>query len=148
MKVILLEDVKKLGKVGDVVEVSDGYARNFLIPRGLGEQADKGKIRALQEKAKVEERRQEKERQEATAIAESLEARAITIKVKTGEQGRLYGSITSMDIANAIEKEFGVSVDKKKVEISEPIKALGSYSVSVRLFPGIITSMKVNVVSD
>ncbi len=148
MKVILLEDVKKLGKAGDVVEVSDGYARNYLIPRGLAEQADKGKIRALQEKARVEERRQEKEREEAMAIAESLKERAITVKVKTGEQGRLYGSITSMDIADAIEKEFGVSVDKKKVEISEPIKALGSYSVSVRLFPGIISNVKVNVVAD
>lgn len=148
MKVILLEDVKKLGKAGDVVEVSDGYARNYLIPRGLAEKADKGKIRALQEKARVEERRQEKEREEAMAIAESLKERAITVKVKTGEQGRLYGSITSMDIADAIEKEFGVSVDKKKVEISEPIKALGSYSVSVRLFPGIISNVKVNVVAD
>lgn len=147
MKVILLQDVKKLGKVGDLVEVADGYGRNFLIPKGMAILADEGKLKAIQEKVRVEKRRRDKELREAEEAAKSLGTSAVTLQVKTGEQGRLYGSITAKDVADAIERELGISVDKKKIEISEPIKSLGTYRIPVKLFPGISSEITVNVVS-
>jgi large subunit ribosomal protein L9 len=145
MKVILLESVNKLGKAGELVEVSDGYARNFLFPRGLAEPADEGKIRALQDRAKAEKKRQERAREEAEKAARTLKEKTVELRVKTGEQGRLYGSITAKDVADAIEKDLGVNIDKKRVELPSPIRALGVHKVSIKLFPGVTTEISVHV---
>jgi large subunit ribosomal protein L9 len=148
VKVILLENVNKLGKTGELVEVSQGYARNFLFPKGLAEPADEGKIKVLKEKAKAEKKRKAKAEQDAEKTAKQLSNKTVVISVKTGEQGRLYGSITSKDVADAIEKDLGIKIDKKKVELSAPIRALGTYNVSIKLFPGISSDLSIKIVAE
>ncbi|BCB96725.1 50S ribosomal protein L9 [Dissulfurispira thermophila] len=147
MQVILKENVKDLGHIGEVVNVKDGYARNFLIPRGLAVEANPKNIKAMEhEKRKIQELAKK-----AKASAEELSARiyqtAITIKVKTGEEDRLFGSVTAIDIADALKKE-GIDVDRKKIVIDEPIKRLGDYTVSVKIHPDVTAQLNVKVVSE
>lgn len=147
MKVILQQDVNKLGKKGDIVEVAEGYGRNYLLPRGLAVLASEGK---LKEAALVKERRARKEERalrEARGLAEKLHGLSVTITSRAGEGGKLYGAVTSRDIAQALERLLGKMVDKRKVGLSEPIKMLGSYSVTIRLYPGIQAEIDVNVVA-
>ncbi|AZR74268.1 50S ribosomal protein L9 [Anoxybacter fermentans] len=145
MKVILLKNVKGVGKEGEVVEVADGYGRNFLIPRGLAKEATEGNLADLKHKKKVEKKKQEKELKEAQDLKARMEKNVFEIKVKAGENGRLFGSVTSSDIAKALKKE-GFNVDKRKIELKENIKELGMHKVDVKLHREVTATLKVKVV--
>ncbi len=145
MKVILQADVKGTGKKGQVFEVADGYARNFLFPKKLAIEATTGNIQDITHKKALEDRRKGKEKENAVELAEKLNALLIEVKTKTGEGGRLFGSVTSKEIADALKKQHGVEVDKRKLELKEPIKALGNYEVQVKVYPDVIATLKVHV---
>ncbi|MGI5902397.1 MAG: 50S ribosomal protein L9 [Desulfitobacteriia bacterium] len=145
MKVILIEDVKNLGTRGDVCKVQAGYARNFLIPRGLAVEATKRNMQDLAQKQKQEELQRQKEKEAALEIAEKIKSLKVVIKVKTGEKGRLFGSVTNKEIAEVLDKEYQVKLDRRKIEIKEPIKALGEYEVMVRLHPEVTAMVIVAV---
>jgi len=147
MKVILQVDIKALGQKGQVREVSDGYARNYLFPKGLAVEASAGNVQDLAHKKAVEERRKEKEKQEVLALAAKLNALNIQIAVKTGEGGRLFGSVTSKEIAAELKNSCGIEIDKRKLELKESIKNLGDYLVTVKLHPEVNAQIKVHIVS-
>ncbi len=147
MKLILQEDVKSLGKMGDVVNVADGYARNYLIPRKLGVEANVKNIKALEhEKRRIEEKGK-KIRHDAQGLAERLSATEITLSAKAGEEEKLFGSITSMDIAEALKKE-GFDIEKKKILLEEPIKRLGAYSVGIKIHHDVTAQVQVKVIAE
>lgn len=147
MQVILKEDVKDLGRIGDIVEVKDGYARNFLIPRGLAVEANPKNIKALEhEKRKIQEAAK-KLKSSAEDLKSRMEGKTIIIKAKAGEEDKLFGSVTAMDIAEALKKE-GIDVDKKRIIIDEPIKRLGSYNVTVKIHPEISAQLIIQVVQE
>ncbi len=147
MQVILKEDVKSLGKMGDIVNVKDGYARNYLIPKGIAVIADTRNIKALEhEKRKIQEAAR-RARASAEELASRLSSVKIVIGAKAGEEGKLFGSITAMDIADALKKE-GFDIDKKKISLGEPIKRIGSYSVSIKVHPDVSSQINVDVVSQ
>jgi len=145
VKVILTQDVKNLGKKGEVVKVADGYARNYLIPRGLAEEATDSRLKNLKQKQKAKARKKQKELEEAREKAKELEGRVVTIKTKAGEKGKLFGSVTSRDVAEAVKKEFGLDVDKRKIELGDPIKSLGRYTVGIKLYPDVTAEIIVAV---
>ncbi|OLN33994.1 50S ribosomal protein L9 [Desulfosporosinus metallidurans] len=145
MKVILQADVKGTGKKGQVYEVADGYARNFLFPKKLAIEATTGNIQDISHKKAVEDRRKVKEKEDALELAGKLNALQIEVKTKTGEGGRLFGSVTSKEIAAALKKQHGVEVDKRKLDLKEPIKALGSYEVHVKVHPEVNAKLQVHV---
>ncbi len=147
MKVILRQDFEQLGRVGDVVEVKEGYARNYLIPRNIAYQATESSVRQLEEEKKQHARRLEKEKRTSEKLAVELEKISITIQMKVGEEDKLFGSVTSQMIADAL-KEKGFTVDKRQVELADSIKALGIYNVDVRLPAGINGKVKVWVVRE
>ncbi|WEG12807.1 50S ribosomal protein L9 [Pullulanibacillus sp. KACC 23026] len=144
MKVIFLQDVKGKGKQGEVKEVSEGYARNYLIPRNLVVEANKGNLKQLELKKKGEEKQAEKEYEEALALKETLENTEVTLLAKAGEGGRLFGSITSKQIAEALKKDK-IKVDKRKLELNEPIRTLGYTNVPIKLHPKVTATLKVQV---
>lgn len=144
MKVILLQDVKKLGKKGDVVSTSDGYARNFLFPRKLAIEANDSNMHILNNKKEAERRQKTAEIEEAQKLAKEIQGKEIVIKVKTGEQGRLFGSITGKDISEELKKKFNIDIDKKKIVV-DAIRQLGTYEVEVKVYPEISTKVKVIV---
>ncbi|MBF0505508.1 MAG: 50S ribosomal protein L9 [Nitrospirae bacterium] len=147
MKVILKEDVKDVGHIGEMLTVKDGYARNFLIPRGLALEANPKNIKALEhEKRKIQEV-VKKAKSGAEEVASKLSAVTLTIKAKVGEEEKLFGSVTAMDIAEALKKE-GLDVDRKKIVLEEPIKRLGSYTVGVKVHPEVSAQFTVQVVSE
>ena len=148
MEVILKQDVKSLGKQGDRVKVAEGYARNFLIPRGLAVEATKGNIKSLQHQKKMDQERASRERAEAEKMKAVQEDLDLEIRARSGEGGRLFGSVTSGDLADAIKKAAGIEVDKRKLELEEPIKAVGSYSGKVKLLPGVTANLGVKVESS
>ncbi len=148
MKVILKQDVEKLGKKEDLVEVNNGYARNYLIPRGLAAEANAKNINIMKSKKNAEMAKKQKEMEGSKELAARIEGNTVTIKVKAGENGKLFGSITSMDIAEAMNKALGVNVDKKKISISEPIKTLGVADVEVRLHQGVHANLSVKVIEE
>ncbi len=147
MKVILQENVQNLGKMGEVVNVADGYARNYLIPRKLGVEANVKNVRALEHEKKRIEEKARKVRNEAQGLAERLGAVTLTLSAKAGEEERLFGSITSMDIAEALKKE-GFEVEKKRIQLDEPIRRLGSYAVGIKIHPDVTTKVQINVVAE
>jgi large subunit ribosomal protein L9 len=147
MRLVLLEDVDKLGKRGAVVSVKDGYGRNFLIPRKLAAPATEGNLKQIEMEAKKFKVREAKEEQDATTMKGDLEKISLTIPMKAGEADVLFGSVTSADIATALEKE-GYTIDKRKIEIGEPIKRLGVYQVPIRLFRSVTAEIKVWVVKE
>jgi len=144
MKVILNKDVEGLGQKGEVKDVSDGYARNYLVPKGLAVEATEGRLKDLQLMEKRKAKKLAKEKEEAEKAAEQIKDKSFTIKVKAGEEGKLFGSVTSADIADALLKE-GVEIDKKKIEMEYPIKALGTYNIEVKLHPEVTVPVKVVV---
>ncbi|MFO7172653.1 MAG: 50S ribosomal protein L9 [Bacillota bacterium] len=148
MKVILKQDVKGLGKKGSVVEVAEGYARNYLFPRGLAVEAAGGAMRALEEQKKAERMKEERLRREAQALRDRLHGQTVRVPVRAGEGGRLFGSVTTKDIADAISRLLGQEFDRKKVELEEPIKALGTYPVLLRLGYEITAQIRVEVVAQ
>ncbi len=147
MKVILMQDIAQQGKQGDVVNVSDGYARNYLFPRKLAVEAAGGALKNLQLKNAQEERRTEKLRAEADRTAEKLQDQTVTLSVKAGENSRLYGRVTAADIAEAVEKSFDVKLDKRKVGLLDPIKTVGEYEVPIKLHRDVTVPLKVAVVT-
>lgn len=147
MKVILRQDFETLGKIGEVVDVKDGYARNYLFPRGIAYAALKGNIRALEEEKKAVDKRSKQELKAAEELASVLEPISVTIPVQVGEEDKIFGTVTTQMIADAL-KEKGHEIDKRKIEIEEPIKALGIYGVSLKLHPSISAKIKVWVVRE
>ena len=146
MQVILLQDVKGIGKSGTVAKVSDGYARNMLLPKGLAKEATAGNIRELEKKQEELRARRAEDMASAQAMAEKINELTITIKTKAGEGGRLFGAITSKDLSEALQAQFGFEVDKKKFVLESPIKQVGEMVVDIKLFSDVIAKCKVNVV--
>ena len=147
MKVILKSDIERLGKVGDVVAVAPGYARNFLMPRDLALEATEKNLARIEIEKKRYAKVQAKSRQDAEALAARLGALSLTIRQPAGESDRLFGTVTTMDIAAALEKE-GVAIDKRQITVEEPIKTLGIYTVPVKLAPEVTAALKVWVVRE
>lgn len=145
MIIILMKDVKGTGKAGDVVKVSDGYARNMLLPRGLAKEATEGNIRNLEKQKKIAAEKLEEEKAVAKDLASRLEKITVKIETKGGDTGKLFGSITSKDIAEALENQENIKIDKKKIELSSPIKQAGETKVTVKLFTDISAELKVSV---
>ena len=144
MKVILTQDVKSQGKKGQLINVSDGYARNFLLPKGLAVEADAGAMNDLKNKESSRLHKIELEKAAAKETAEKLEKITVKLQAKAGADGRLYGSVTSLDIAENLEKQHNIKVDKRKIQLSDPIKTFGVHTVTVKLYTEI--NGKINVV--
>ncbi|MFW5991896.1 MAG: 50S ribosomal protein L9 [Halanaerobiaceae bacterium] len=147
MKIILQEDVENLGDKGDIVEVADGYARNYLIPREMALEATEGKIKEVKHRQRRLEKKKAQKREEARELAKEMEEKTYEFQVKAGEKGRLFGSITSMDIADRLNDD-GFKVSKKDIELSENIKSLGVHEVPVKLFKDINAEIKVKVLEE
>ncbi len=145
MKVILLKDVKGLGKEGDLVTVKDGYARNFLFPREMATEATKGNMKEWKLRQKAEEKRAEVEYEEALKLKENLDKIEIQFKKKAGEEGRLFGSITSQDISDALKEKHNINIDKRKIGMKDNIKTLGTTIVEIKVYPNVVSSIKVDV---
>jgi len=144
MKVILLADVKALGKKGDIKEVSDGYARNFLFKKELAQPADKGNLNRIHHEMELKEKREAALKAKAQQQAAELKEKTVTVKAKCGDAGRLFGSITTADVAAALAG-MGYEIDKKKIELNETVKTLGSFSITIKLYPGIHVTMPLEV---
>lgn len=147
MKVILLQDVKNMGKKGDVIEASDGYARNFLFPKKLAEQANGNNLHVLNAKKENERKKKLAELEEAQKLAGELKGKEIMIKAKVGDSGRLFGAITNKDVAGLINTQFKLAIDKKKV-VMNTIKVAGTYDVEIKLYPEVTTKMKVIIAAQ
>jgi len=147
MDVILREDVKSLGKAGEMVRVKPGYARNFLLPKGLAFEATEGNKKRIAAEAKARETRLAGEKAAASALAAKLAVATVALKGKAGEEGKLFGSITAQDIADGLAAQ-GLEVDRRRIELEHPIKTLGFHSVAVRLHPEVHAEVKVNVVAE
>lgn len=145
MKVVLIKDVKGTGKEGQIVEVSDGYARNFLFPKGLAKEATSRNISEAETKAKAELRRIKQEEENAKKAARELDGKKVAISVKTGEGGRLFGSVTTKEIAEKISEQLKIDIDKKKIVLDEPIKNTGEFEVEIKLFSQVAAKIKVIV---
>ena len=147
MKVILLEDVRGSGKSGDVVNVSDGYARNMLIPRGLAVEATPQNVKQLEKKKEAIAKKFAEDKAAALEMKKKLEEITVEVKTKAGKSGKVFGSVTSADIAEALQA-LGFDIDKKKIQLDSPIKAVGTTDVNVKLFTEVAGKVKVNVVSE
>ncbi|MDK2926826.1 MAG: large subunit ribosomal protein [Bacillota bacterium] len=145
MKVILEQDVPRLGKKGEVVDVNDGYARNFLLPRRLARAATAGGLKEVEARKEQAARKEARARAEAQDLARRLHGCTVTIRARAGEGGRLFGSVTNQDVAAAVAEEFRVNLDKRRVELKEPIKALGSYSATLHLYTEVTAEITVKV---
>lgn len=148
MEVLLMEDVANVGRVGEVHKVAPGYARNYLIPRGLAVPATKGARKQAEQIKRQAEKRRAQELATAQTLAARLEATSLRFEVKVGETGRLYGAVTAADIAERLSETLGTEIDKRKVDLHEPIKALGDYSVPVRLMHDVVPHISVEVVGE
>jgi large subunit ribosomal protein L9 len=146
MEVLLLKDVEQLGEAGEIKRVADGYARNFLMPRGLAVIATPGAVKQVELQLESESRRQAKELDEAQALAHALDGRAVRFQARAGESDRLYGSITNANIADALSEQVEQEVDRRKIEMDEPLKELGTHAVTIRLAPG--AEAKVTVIIE
>ena len=146
MKLVLLSDVKALGKRGDVVDVADGYARNFLLPRKLAGEADRGALAQLEAQHKARERRDAQELADARELAARIESAKLVVKAKAGENGKLFGAVTNADVASALAAALSISVDKHRIGLSGQIKALGSYPVQIKLQKNVVAKASVEIV--
>jgi len=145
MKVILMKDVKGLGKAGDLVNAKDGYARNFLLPKGLAVEATPANLKKWEEEKKAEAQRKEEEYQEALELKKKIEAITVELKAKAGEGGRLFGSITSKDIADALKAQHKIDIDRRKIEMKDNIKSLGTTQVDVRVYAELVAKLNVKI---
>ena len=148
MKVILLADVKGKGTTGDIVNVSDGYARNYLLPRGLAAEATNKNIKDLEQKKKAEAQRVEKDKENAETLVSKIKDKTVNLTVKSGENGKLFGSVTAQDIADAMKDQHKLELDKKKLSLDEPIKATGEYDVEYHPFQGVAGTVKVMIQAE
>ncbi|MEG1870546.1 MAG: 50S ribosomal protein L9 [Peptostreptococcaceae bacterium] len=142
MKVILLQDVKSVGKKGEVINASDGYARNFLFPKNLAQEANEVNMHILNKKNEADRKKKLAEIEEAQKLASNLKDKEVVIYAKSGDNGRLFGAITTKDISQEMDRQLNISIDKKKIVVNT-IKTMGSYDVEVKLYPEISTKIKV-----
>lgn len=145
MQIILTQDVKALGKKGEVVKVSDGYARNFILPKNLGLEATPKNMNDLKLQKAAEEKKQKEILEEAQTLAKEIEAKSIVLKIKAGEGGRTFGSVSTKEIAVALKEQLGYDIDKKKMQLNDPIKNMGTYTVPIKLHPKVTAELKVKV---
>ena len=145
MKVVLLKDIRNVGKRDDIITVSDGYARNFLFPQKLAAEATPGALKEIERKRAAQDAREAEMRKEAQAKAELLKNKVITLEVKCGEKGRLYGSVTAAEGAEALEKQHGYAADRRKIDLGDPIREVGDRPISIRLHTGVSTQMILRV---
>ena len=147
MKVILLQDVKKVGKKGDVIEASDGYARNFLFPKNLAVEANAENMSKLKAKKDSNAYKKSQEKEEAKKIAENLSKILLKIPVKAGENGKIFGGVSAKEVSDLLKEEYKIEVDKKKIELKETIKTLGVRTLTIKLYEGVIGNLKIDVIS-
>ena len=148
MKVILKADIKGVGKKDEVINASDGYARNFLFPKNLAVEANKenmSKLKAKQDSAKYQK---DKEKEEAIKVADKLSKILLKVKVKAGENGKIFGGVSAKEIAQELSKEYKIEVDKKKIDLKETIKTLGVHNVEIKLFEGVVGKLRIDVISE
>ena len=148
MKIILQRPVEKLGDPVDIVEVADGYARNYLVPRGLAVKAERGAMRHAESLRRAHESRTSKQKVEYEALASKLIASGLTVSARAGEEGRLFGSVTAADLAEAIEQQAGFAVDRKDIHLDEPIRSIGTHEVRVHLFHEVDPVVTIDVIAQ
>ena len=148
MIVILNRDVKGTGKAGDIVKVSDGYARNMLIPKGYAKEATEGNVRNLEKQKAIAAEKKAEEKAAAQELAEKINNASITITTKAGEGGRIFGSITSKDIADGLADQQKIAIDKKKIQLDNPIKQTGELTVDIKLYPEVMAKLKATVTAE
>lgn len=148
MKVILLDNIKGVGKKDEVINASDGYARNYLLPRKLAVEANAENMSKLNNKKDANAYKKDLEKQAAEELAKKMKGIMLKIKVKSGENGRIFGGVTAKEISENLKSQYQMDVDKKKIDLKEPIKTLGSFSVNIKLYEGVIGSLKVEVISE
>ncbi len=147
MKVILLSDIKGVGKKDQIINANDGYARNFLFPKKLAVEANSGNLANLKSKQDSNKYRRDMQKEEAIKIADRLNKLELTIKVKAGENGKIFGGVTAKEISENLKAQYQIEVDKKKINLSETIKTLGTRTVEIKLYEGVIGNLKISVVS-
>ena len=148
MKVILKADIKGVGRKDEVINASDGYARNFLLPKNLAVEANNDNMAKLKAKQNAAQYQKNQEKEEAMKVADKLEKILVKVKVKAGENGKIFGGVSAKEIAQELEKEYNIKVDKKKIDLKETIKTLGTQVVEIKLFEGVIGKVKVDVISE
>ena len=148
MKVILKEDIKGVGKKDEIINASDGYARNFLFPKNLAVEANKENMAKLKAKEQSNAYKKEQEKQEAQKVAEQIGKIMLTIEVKAGEKAKVFGGVSSKEIADILQNSHNIIVDKKKIDLKETIKELGLKTINIKLYEGVIAKLKINVVSE
>jgi large subunit ribosomal protein L9 len=148
VKVVLRDDVENIGRKGDLIEVTDGFARNFLVPRGLAMKATKGVVQQAEAMRRNREARDARDREAAQALADQLTGKRIELRARAGEGGRLFGSVTSADVADAVRAQTGVEVDRRKTQLAAPLKELGAVEVPVKLHADVEVTLTVDVVSE
>jgi large subunit ribosomal protein L9 len=148
MKVVLREDVENLGRKGDLLEVAEGYARNFLVPRGLAMKATKGVVKQADAMKRNREVREVRDREAAQEIAGRIQGARIPVPARAGEGGKLFGSVTNADIAEAVQRATGVELGRRTIELAEPLKELGAQELSVRLHSDVVATLQVEVVAE
>ena len=148
MKVILLNDIKGVGKKDQIIEASDGYARNYLIPKKLSVEANNVNMNKLKAKQDSNKYKKDMERKEAEEIANKFKGIMLKVRVKAGENGKIFGGVTSKEIADGLKKDYNITIDKKKVMLNDTIKTLGTVVVDIKLFEGIIGKLKVDIIAQ
>ncbi len=148
MKIVLRDDVENVGRKGDLIEVTDGFARNYLVPRGLAMKATKGVVRQADAMRKSRDAREARDRDAAQALADQLTGRRIALRARAGEGGRLFGSITAADVVDAVREQTGVELDRRKTQLAEPLKELGAIDVPVKLHPDVDVILSIDVVAE
>ncbi len=146
MKVILLDNIKGVGKKDEVINASDGYARNFLFPKKLAVEANSENMTKLKAKENSNNYKKSMEKEDAQKLAETLKSILVKISVKTGENGKIFGSITSKEIADSLKEQHKIELDKKKIDLKDPIKTVGTFSVPVKLYEGVIGTLRVQII--
>ena len=148
MKVILLENIKGVGKKDEIINANDGYARNFLFPKKLAVEANKGNLANLKSKQDSNKFKRDTERKEAEEIAKKINDIVLKIKVKAGENGKIFGGVTAKEISENLKSEFNLDIDKKKISLKETIKTLGTTNVDIKLFEGVAAKLKVSTIEE
>lgn len=148
MKVILQQDIKKLGNKGDIIDVAEGYGRNYLLPRGLAIEATSGNVKQVSAEKQAEKNKKNRATQEAQELADRINNQKLQIATRVGEAGKLFGSITAQDISDRLKKQYKVEIDKRKIDLKEPIKSLGKYTVTIRVHPKVRAEIVVDVIKE
>lgn len=148
MKVILLSDIKGVGKKDQVIEASDGYARNFLFPKNLAVEANNANMSKLKAKQESKQFRKDNEKREAEELARKLKGIMLKIRVKAGENGKIFGGVTSKEISEGLKRDYNIEIDKKKINLTDTVKTLGTILVDIRLYEGVIGKLKVDIISE